>query len=630
MFRVNDVFNGTYRILREIGHGGTGVVYLAYHLRLQKYVVIKRIRTDFEGNLSARTEADILKNLHHPYLPQVYDFLQNGREVYTVMDYIEGQGLDTLLQHRHMLPEKILVRWLRQLLEVLDYLHSRHPPIIHSDIKPGNIMLTSRGDICLIDFNISLDGSEAGQITGYSQFYAAPEQVRLAQAKLERRPSSIRLDARTDLYSLAATFYTLMTGRYPLLNQPNPPLSQLAAGRYTPELLEILDRAMQMEPAKRYRSARKMLAAMDRLKRRDVRYRAYVALQAVSWITAAMLVAGGLYCVVQGVNTGEEEKYRSDYAALSQAVHSGNDDKILSLGEALLNESAYQRILENNPQNYCTVLHAVGDCYYNEEKYAMAASYYQRAMQNADRSDPSLNLYYSDAAIAAALAGDTAGAEQILTQATNAGITGAHQELIQSAIALRRGETEACIQAVERVLNTTEDAQLCAQACVLAAQAEEADTDRTIGWLEKADGYARSRQTLRRLGAAYMRSANEQSMQSASEADMQRALECYRALCEYEYAPLEDRINLAVVQLSCGEVEESIRTLKQLQREAPDDYRVEMNLAFAYDAKGDRSNASVCCNRAWRLWKETPITDRESEDSQAVQNLKELQRQLGS
>lgn len=626
MFRINDVFGGTYRILREIGHGGTGVVYLAYHLRLQKYVVIKRIRTDFEGVLSVRTEADILKNLHHPYLPQVYDFIQNGREVYTVMDYIEGQSLDVLLQHRSALPEKTLVRWLRQLLEVLEYLHSRRPPIVHSDIKPGNIMLTSRGDICLIDFNISLDSLSAGQVTGYSQFYAAPEQVQLARAKMENRPCSIRLDARTDLYSLAATFYTLMTGRYPLLNQPNTPLCRLAAGRYTPELLAILDRAMQMDPAKRYRSARRMLAAMDRLKRQDSRYRAYVALQALSWITAAVLLAGGLYCTVRGVRTSGEERYRADYTALSQAVQRGDDDAILEQGQALLNESAYRRVLEHNPGEYCTILHAVGDCYYNDENYAMAADYYCRALENAPQDDPSLELYSSDAAIAAALSGDTAQAEQILYQARQTGIADARQALIQSAIALRRAETDKCLQAVEEVLRTTEDSGLCAQACLLAAQATDTDTGRTIAWIEAADGYARSRQTLRRLGAAYMRRAEEQP--ARSDDDMRRALECYRTLCEYPYAPLEDRLNLAVVQLSCGQIADSIRTLNQLRREAPDDYRVEMNLAFAYDANGDTSSAAASCSRAWRLWKQTPATDRESEDSPAMQNLRQLQRQL--
>ena len=89
MIAVGDVLNETYEVIGEIGQGGTGVVYLAYHRRLQKQVVIKKIREDFVGKIYERAEADLLKSLHHEYLPQVYDFVQTGHTVYTLLDYVE-------------------------------------------------------------------------------------------------------------------------------------------------------------------------------------------------------------------------------------------------------------------------------------------------------------------------------------------------------------------------------------------------------------------------------------------------------------------------------------------------------------------------------------------------------------
>ena len=96
-FYQGEILDGAYQIIQEIGGGGTGVVYLAWHLRLRKYVVIKRIRDHFAGRIQVRREVDILKSLHHTFLPQVYDFFQHGESVYTVMDYIEGCDLQSYL-----------------------------------------------------------------------------------------------------------------------------------------------------------------------------------------------------------------------------------------------------------------------------------------------------------------------------------------------------------------------------------------------------------------------------------------------------------------------------------------------------------------------------------------------------
>ena len=93
MLQSGDIISGMYQVIREIGTGGMGVIYIGYHLHLQKQIVIKKIKETCVDRVNVRGEADILKQLRHTYLPQVYDFLEVGNDVYTVMDYIPGEML---------------------------------------------------------------------------------------------------------------------------------------------------------------------------------------------------------------------------------------------------------------------------------------------------------------------------------------------------------------------------------------------------------------------------------------------------------------------------------------------------------------------------------------------------------
>lgn len=170
-----EILSSTYEIREQIGSGGGGTIYRAYHKRLQKDVVLKKINQSSERN---EDEKEILKNLKHSYLPQVYDFLDVEDGVFTIIDYIPGQSFEKLLKEKGKFSQKKVVKYARQLCEVVDYLHKQKPPIIHGDIKPANIMLTPEDNICLIDFNISgvLDGKSM-ETMGYTPGYAPPEQM---------------------------------------------------------------------------------------------------------------------------------------------------------------------------------------------------------------------------------------------------------------------------------------------------------------------------------------------------------------------------------------------------------------------------------------------------------------------
>lgn len=175
---MSQIIAGMYEIDRQIGAGGGGVVYLGRHVRLDKQIVLKadkrRLSTETEA---LRREVNVLKDLSHTYIPQVYDFVQKDGIVYTVMDYIDGESLDKMLGRGQKPTQPQVIKWACQLLEALRYLHGTPPHgILHGDIKPANIMLRGNGNICLIDYNIALALGEDGAVkVGFSRGYASPE-----------------------------------------------------------------------------------------------------------------------------------------------------------------------------------------------------------------------------------------------------------------------------------------------------------------------------------------------------------------------------------------------------------------------------------------------------------------------
>lgn len=315
------IIGSTYEIVGQLGAGGGGVVYLANHLRLNKQVVLKadrrQIMTDPE---LLRREVDVLKDLKHPYIPQVYDFFAEGETVYTAMDYIDGTSLDKALKEHGRFTQPQVISWAKQLLQALEYLHSpTHgvPPrgYVHSDIKPANLMLRPNGDICLIDFNISLALGE-DSVIGASAGYASPEHYGLdyslyssltqTQADgtvvmrdetetltLPQISRKIRPDVRSDIYSTGATLYHLLSGRRPAKSALDvTPLTEREA---SPQIARIIAKAMEPNAALRYQTAAEMLWDLEHLHENDIRMKRHRQMvKAAAMGLSAAFVLGGI------------------------------------------------------------------------------------------------------------------------------------------------------------------------------------------------------------------------------------------------------------------------------------------------------------------------------------------------
>ena len=153
MAEIGSVIDGKYEILREIGHGGMSVVYLAMDTHLNKQWAVKEIKKKGSGKNdeiivnSLLAEANLMKRLDHAALPRIVDIIDNGVTIYVVMDYIEGESLDKILNEYGAQPEELVIGWAMQLCDALAYLHAQKPPIIYRDMKPANIMLKPEGNI---------------------------------------------------------------------------------------------------------------------------------------------------------------------------------------------------------------------------------------------------------------------------------------------------------------------------------------------------------------------------------------------------------------------------------------------------------------------------------------------------
>lgn len=295
-----DYFNQTYEIRSKIGEGTGGVVYLAYHKRLEKLVVLKQIKRVSRNLESNRWEVDILKNLQHTYLPQVFDFFYIKDKVFTVMSYIPGQSLKQLCDQGYQFTNQQLISWAMQLCLALNYLHSQKPPIIHSDIKPANIMLRPDGNICLIDFNISffLDGTA---MLGYTNGYSSPEQRSIAL----NHDDQVKLDEKSDIYSIGATLYYLATKKK--YDENNPDFVTLI-NNTSETFTRIIKKALSYNKNDRYQSAYEMYQAFKNMPLDDKRYLSLIKKQRIIQISLTVLLAVSIVLTGLGIYTLKLER----------------------------------------------------------------------------------------------------------------------------------------------------------------------------------------------------------------------------------------------------------------------------------------------------------------------------------
>lgn len=261
-----------YRVLRLLGKGGMGEVYLGEDTFLQRMVAIKELShslTYDEGFIQRfRREAQLQARLNHPSIVDLYSFFEERGAYYMVMEYAQGKTLRDLIQEIGPIPSARSVSILKQILEALDYAHSMQ--IIHRDIKPSNIMLDTQDRVKILDFGISRIMGEKG-LTSTGQaigtvYYMSPEQVQAVGD----------LDGRSDIYSLGVTFFEMLSGRLPYdvnTNSDFMVMEQIVKAPipdprdYYPSIAErtviIMNKMLAKDRDHRYNNAREVICDLE-------------------------------------------------------------------------------------------------------------------------------------------------------------------------------------------------------------------------------------------------------------------------------------------------------------------------------------------------------------------------------
>jgi len=262
---LGTVLRSRYKIMELVGQGGMGAVYRADDLRLEgRQCAVKEVQLEADVDFAAQSrtqfhrEASVLARLDHPNLPKVSDYFSEAGRDYLVMDFVAGRNLKEIMDEARrqgrFLEEKQVRTWADQLCDALEYLHSQDPPILHRDVKPANIRLTPGGTLKLVDFGlVKLLAPDDSRTITILQGRGTIQYTPLEQYGGDTGHT----DIRSDIYSLGATLYHLLTNQPPadvkqrFLKPDSLPSPRSLNPRLSPRIERAILRALEMHPDKR-------------------------------------------------------------------------------------------------------------------------------------------------------------------------------------------------------------------------------------------------------------------------------------------------------------------------------------------------------------------------------------------
>jgi len=257
--------NSNYRVIKLLGKGSMGNVYLVERVKDDKKFVVKELIFTKALGIEEKTareiffrEAGFMGKFEHAGIPKIYGvFSQDGKD-YLIMDYIEGKSLEDIISSEKKIPREKAVRWTIELADILDYLHnSFHTPIVYRDLKPSNIIITPDNNATLVDFGIARyynPDKNTDTFSYGSPGYAAPEQYK-------GRGQSSPL---TDVFGLGVILFQMLTLYDPTLKPFTFPPADELNRTISHELKAIITRAIQLDPLQRFISMQEFKEALGK------------------------------------------------------------------------------------------------------------------------------------------------------------------------------------------------------------------------------------------------------------------------------------------------------------------------------------------------------------------------------
>ncbi len=410
-------------IIEALGRGGMGAVYKVRQPRLDRLAALKILSPEKQGDRQFagrfEREARTLAQMNHPNIVTIYDFGETRNHCYLLMEFVDGLTLRQLLQTRQLSPAEAL-DIVPKICEALQYAHQRG--VVHRDIKPENILLDKQGRVKIADFGIAkMAGpfapsavTEERQVIG-TPHYMAPEQV--------EKPLTV--DHRADIFSLGVVFYEMLTGELPL-GKFAPPSSRMRGVQVDVRLDDVVLRALEKEPERRYQQASEVKSDVETIvatpsnpispqpqpstqnrNTQNMNTNTHKSFWPAAIIVAACLVVAGLaalfflrsgpdpgraaqlaqegWALWQGQRMGEAEEKFNQAVRLNPkdaTAWNGLGWATFNLGKSQEAEKDFQRVIAIEPE-HPAALNGLGQIYLSQKKYDMAETYLLKAAPQA-------------------------------------------------------------------------------------------------------------------------------------------------------------------------------------------------------------------------------------------------------
>lgn len=256
MLDIGYILDGKYEVLKVLGAGGMGTVYLCKNIRLDSLWAVKEVKK--KENVDFMAEPNILKRLKHSGIPRIIDIFYENDKLYMVEDFIEGVTLKDYVKENKLIKVEKIGLIISQLCDIIGYLHSFNPPIIYRDLKPSNIMITPEEKVILIDFGISKtykEGKNNDTVAMGSNGYAAPEQCGSGQSCIQ-----------TDIYGIGMVMYYMLKGKT-AATALEPLMDENYGDEVSINLKNIIKKCIQIDIKDRYSSTEELKLEIELLSR---------------------------------------------------------------------------------------------------------------------------------------------------------------------------------------------------------------------------------------------------------------------------------------------------------------------------------------------------------------------------
>ncbi len=598
---MHTLFKGRYKILKELGSGGMGTVYLAENATLGTKWAIKAIARRDDSSYDLLAEPNILKKLNHPALPRIVDIEWDDEYLYIIEDYIEGEALDRQLDYKKSFDEATVVEWAKQICNILHYLHNQTPnPIIYRDMKPSNIIVSADNTVKIIDFGISREyKTDSGSDTSYmgTRGYAAPEQYGTSQT-----------DARTDIYSLGVTMYHLLTGKSP--NEPPYEFTPLRIvdKEFSEGIEYIVNKCVQNNPAERYQSAQELLHDLENIYTFNSIYKRMKLMANIKLVVLGTLMAASLVmCAVSASNIVREKNERYDkmdeagyyylnlheyqtsleYFKEAAKINNRTPEPYLGMAQILLkqgrceecadylNELA-QKMPECSEKPQFSYLK--GSVLYENQNYEEALGY----LKDAYNKDCENTDYARDLAVCYAKCAQFDRAETILNSITKPDSKSDLLEYIKGQVVLAKGNTNEAISHFENVITATENEDLKFRSYMeisyIYKDMRHIDMQGSLS--KQIDVLQRAVRDLKDEDNLIVTEAMAEAYFTAKNYDL--SVQKFNRLLELGYERAYIYRNLAIIYEQTGKLTEAEKQLLIMKEKYPDDYRCYLQLSYVY------------------------------------------------